>query len=84
VQTPSGVRPALDVLKHGELYRVSAEDHEKAEHFVRVAWLDTVSESEAVNEVGLFGSQNTVCQPTTPKWRHTVDRLKARFAKWDR
>jgi hypothetical protein len=26
--------------------------------------------------VGLFGNQNTVCKPTTPKWTHTVERLK--------
>ena len=34
---------------------------------------------ETVNEVGLFGNQNTVCQPTAQKWRHTVERLKTRF-----
>lgn len=83
VKTPTGDRPALEVLKHAEHYRLNADDPEKAEYFVRVAWLDTVPESRAVNEVGLFGNQNTVCQPTTPKWRHTVDRLKMRFPKWD-
>jgi len=60
-----------------------SDDPEKAEYFVRVTWLDTVPESKAVNEVGLFGNQNTVCQPTTPKWRHTVERLKTYFPKWD-
>jgi hypothetical protein len=45
--------------------------------------LETVPESKAINEVGLFGNQNTVCQPTTPKWRHTVDRLKTYFTKWN-
>ncbi len=54
----------------------------RAAYFVRVQWLDTVPEAEAVNEVGLFGNQNTVCQPTTPKWRHTVERLKTHFSKW--
>jgi hypothetical protein len=83
VQTPTGECPALDVLKHAEHYRPNADDPEKAEYFVRVEWLDTVPESKAVNEVGLFGNQNTVCQPTTPKWRHTVDRLKMRFPKWE-
>lgn len=83
VQTPTGERPALDVLKHAHLYVPNAADPEKAEYFVRVAWLDTVPESQAVNEVGLFGNQNTVCQPTTPKWRHTVVLLKARFPRWD-
>ncbi len=36
----------------------------------------------AINEVGVFGNQNTVCQPTTPKWRHTVERLKLAFQNW--
>ena len=40
-------------------------------------------ESKAVNEVGLFGNQNTVYQPTTPKWRHTVEWIKTHFTKWD-
>ena len=83
VQTPSGERPALDILKHAERYRSNADDPEKAEYFARVTWLDTVPDSKAINEVGLFGNQNTVCQPTTPKWRHTVERLKTYFTKWD-
>ena len=83
VQTGSGERPALDVLKDADRYKRNADDPEKAEYFVRVAWLDTVPESKAVNELGLFGNQNTVCQPTTPKWRHTVERLKTYFPKWD-
>lgn len=83
VKTPTGDRPALEVLKHAEQYKPNADDPEKAEYFVRVEWLDTVPTEKAVNEVGLFGNQNTVCQPTTPKWRHTVERLKAYFLKWD-
>ncbi|MDE3226161.1 MAG: hypothetical protein KGO52_13795 [Nitrospirota bacterium] len=82
VQTSSGERPALDVLKYADRYKLRADDLEKAEYFVRVTWLDTVPESKAVNEVGLFGNQNTVCQPTTPKWRHTIERLRTHFPKW--
>lgn len=82
VQTESGEQPALIVLKHADRYRLTANDPERAEHFVRVQWLDTVSEDKAINEVGLFGNQNTVCQPTTPKWRHTVERLKDVFPRW--
>lgn len=81
--TPDGERPALDVLKHAEHYKPNADDPEKAEYFVRVVWLDAVPASKAVNEVGLFGNQNTVCQPTTPKWRHTVERLKTYFPNWE-
>lgn len=83
VTTPSGDRPALEVLKHADFYKPNADDPEKAEYFVRVKWLDSVPDSKAINEVGLFGNQNTVCQPTTPKWRHTVERLKTHFPKWD-
>lgn len=83
VSTPEGDRPALDVLQHAPLYRQDADDPEKTEYLVRVAWLDAVPRTAAVHEVGLFGNQNTVCQPTTPKWRHTVERLKTHFAKWN-
>ncbi|MEX2310507.1 MAG: hypothetical protein WD738_23270 [Pirellulales bacterium] len=83
VSTPDGERPCLEVLETADFLRTNAHDPEKAEHFVRVAWLDTVDEEQAFNEVGLFGNQNTVCQPRTPKWRHTVERLKARFPRWN-
>lgn len=84
LQMPSGDRPALDILSNALKLLGGALDAERAEYFVRVDWLDTVAEDEAFSEVGLFGNQNTVCQPTTPKWRHTVDRLKTKFPKWDR
>lgn len=82
VQTENGEQPALDVLKHAEQYRLHADDPDLSEYFVRVRWLGAVAESEAISEVGLFGNQNTVCQPTTPKWRHTVERLKLAFPDW--
>jgi hypothetical protein len=82
VETPAGAVPVLDGLKHPNDFKRHADDPDKAEHFVRVRWLDTVPEEKAVNEVGLFGNQNTVCQPVTPKWRHTVERLKTHFTKW--
>ena len=83
VKTASGEQPALNVLKHADQYKLQADDPEKAEYFVSVRWLDTAPETEAVSEVGLFGNQNTVCQPITPKWRHTLERLKMHFLKWD-
>lgn len=83
VTTPHGDRLALEVLQHADLYKQHADDPELAEYFVKVDWLDAVPAEKAINEVGLFGNQNTVCQPTTPKWRHTVERLKDRFRKWD-
>lgn len=73
-----GDQPALDVLK-ADYHRAFVDDPEKSEYFVPVKWLQTVSPQEAVQEVGMFGNQNTVCKPRTPRWRTTVERLKQRF-----
>lgn len=83
VPTPSGDRPCLEVLQTASYLQTLAADPDTVEHFVRVKWLDAVPEEQAFDEVGLFGNQNSVCQPTTPKWRHTVDRLKTRFTHWN-
>lgn len=53
-----------------------AADDDEAEYLAPVRWLHTVPREEAFSEVGLFGNQNTVCKPTTPKWSRTIDRLK--------
>ncbi len=82
VETPNGEKPVLDVLTFADRYRSDAEDPERAACFVRVRWIDTVPEADAMSEVGLFGNQNSVCRPTAAKWRHTVDRLKTHFPKW--
>jgi hypothetical protein len=84
VDTPHGERSCLKVLQHANHYRQHADDPEKAEYFVKINWLDTVPTNNAFNEVGLFGNQNSVCQPSTPKWRHTVERLKTHFQQWDK
>jgi hypothetical protein len=54
------------VLQHSPLYRATADDPEQAEYFVRVKWLHAVDAAHAFNEVGLFGNQNTVCNPEPP------------------
>jgi hypothetical protein len=84
VETPEGERPAMEILQDAERYKQYVDDPEKSEYFVRVQWLATVPAAHAVNEVGLFGNQNTVCQPLTPKWRHTVERLKTMFPGWQK
>lgn len=82
--TSNGVKPVLDVLTDASYHREYADDDDKAEHFVAVEWLETKAIEDAVQEVGMFGNQNTVCKPTTQKWRTTVDRLKAFFDKFDK
>lgn len=71
-------QPALALLK-ADYHRALIDDPERCEYFVPVEWLHSRSLKEAVKEVGLFGNQNTLCRPTKPKWRWTVERLKERF-----
>ena len=75
-------RPALDVLE-ANYHRRFEDDVERMEYFVPVQWLNTVPLDQAVQEVGMFGNQNTVCKPRTPKWRTTVERLKILFPGYD-
>jgi hypothetical protein len=83
VRTPQGEVPVLDVAARTH-HRKYLDDPERCEHFVPVRWLQTVPVDQAVDEIGLFGNQNTVCKPTTPKWRYTVERLKERFPDYNK
>jgi hypothetical protein len=84
IATPEGEREALSVLTTRNYHRQYTDDPEKCEYFVPVEWLRTVPLEQGIKEVGMFGNQNTVCKPTTPKWRATVERLKSRFPGFDR
>jgi len=79
IATNGGELPALEALHGATYHREFADDEERMEYFVPVRWLHTVPLEKAVNEIGMFGNQNTVCKPTTPKWRTTVERLKERW-----
>lgn len=79
-----GDKLALEVLKEGNYLREHTDDPDYMEYFVPMRWLDHVPIDKAVNEVGLFGNQNTVCRPRTSKWRSTVDRLKVAFPNHDK
>jgi hypothetical protein len=83
VTTPSGELPILEVARRGTYLRQYLDDPDKREYFVPVRWLDTVPLEQAVGGMGLFGNQNTVCKPKSPKWRSTVERLKERFAHYE-
>lgn len=72
-------RPALSVLDKAGYHREFIDDPDRCEYFVPVQWLNTVPLSQAFSEIGLFGNQNTVCKPTTPKWRSTIERLEKVF-----
>lgn len=57
-------------------YLYSLDDPNKAEYVVKVNWIKTIPENQAVKELGFFGNQNSVCRPRAQKWDYTVDRLK--------
>ena len=76
--------PFNELAKQGHYHLQYADDPERCEYFVPVSWLQTVSVAKAVQEIGMFGNQNTICKPTTPKWRSTVERLKERFPEFDK
>ena len=82
VATKEGEFPILDVATKGTYGRDVIADRVRCEYFVPVRWLDTVPLKQAVRAIGLFGNQNTVAKPVTPKWRETVERLKQKFPKW--
>lgn len=77
-------RPALEVLTKGTYHREFVDDPERQESFVPMNWAETRPLAQAINETGMFGNQNTVCAPKTPKWRHTVERLKELFPGWSK
>lgn len=81
IVTPNGERPAMEVLTQGAYHREFIDDPEKCEVFVPIRWIETKPLTSAVQEIGLFGNQNTVCRPQSPKWRYTIERLKEKFAK---
>lgn len=83
VSTEQGTQQIFKVINNPERYLKLSQDPERAEYFVRVKWLDTRLEANAINEVGMFGNQNTVCRPTSKKWRQTVERLKTYFKHSD-
>lgn len=55
------------------------DDTDEAFYLVSVEWDKTVPKDKAIRETGFFGNQNSVCRPRTPKWNHTVSRLKTRL-----
>jgi hypothetical protein len=83
VNTSTGEVPVLDAAKRASYHAQSIDNPELCEYFVHVQWLQTVPLEQAVQEIGMFVNGNTVCKPTTPKWRTTVERLKEKFPRFD-
>ena len=73
-----GTETHFDSIKKSAKYG-AGENEANQEFFVKVDWLKTVPRDEAYDELGFFGNQNSVCRPTVPGWRSTVDKLKLHF-----
>jgi len=76
-------RPVMQVAVRANYHAEFIDDPEHCEYFVPIRWRQTLPASLAVREIGMFGNQNTVCRPKTPKWRATIERLKERFPHFD-
>lgn len=83
VPTANGMKSLINASSRAA-YLAGWADNEKREVVVPVKWLQTVPSSSAFNEIGLFGNQNSVCQPIATKWRTTVERLKSVFQDFDK
>lgn len=83
VTTAKGDLPILAAATRASYHRELVNDPERCEYFVPINWLQTLPLERAIQEVGMFGNQNTVCKPRTPGWRSTVERLKQRFPDFD-
>ena len=82
VDTPTGPRPALDVLTEGTYHRQYVNDV-RAEYFVSIRWLQTVALGDGVSEPGMFRNRNTICRPRAATWAPTINRLKILFPAYD-
>lgn len=69
----------IDVSPVAAKLRRAKKNPETADYLVRVKWLKTVDPEDAIHEKGFFGNQNSVARPRSPKWDHTVKRLKVQF-----
>lgn len=71
--------PITSLPLNAARHPTQATDPDRAEHFVRVEWLKTNPQNQAIREKGFFGNQNSAAKPRAKRWLHTVDRLKQRF-----
>lgn len=71
--------PIVRVSEAAASLRSAAEHPDTADYLVRVEWSKTVDPTKSIHEKGFFGNQNSVARPRSPKWDHTVERLKTRF-----
>lgn len=79
VMIDGSLKAIAEASLQGRYHEEFKDDEDRCEYFVPVNWIKTVELSNAKSEVGFFGNQNTVARPTTPKWPHTVERLKKLF-----
>jgi hypothetical protein len=68
--------PVLDAPLRAKAHGRDADNPELAEHFVRVAWIETVPREQALKWKGMFANQNSACRL---RKRATLERLYDHF-----
>jgi hypothetical protein len=71
--------PILEAPLRAPAMGKHADDPDLSEYLVKVRWLRTVSEENAVWEAGMFANQNTACRLQGDKGEFTIQRLTERF-----
>jgi hypothetical protein len=72
--------PLVQVSDVANSLDFATDSRENADYLVRIKWLKTIDPDDAIHEKGFFGNQNSAARPRSPKWVHTVERLKSRFS----
>ena len=52
------------------------QPQDKEEYIVRVEWIKTVAQNDAVSEKEFFSNQSIVARPIADSWHHTLKKLK--------
>ena len=73
----NGKQITFSDFPNSDCYLYSSDEPDNAEYVVKVNWIYTTSEKDAVRETGMFSNQNTVCKTNSAKWDNTVSKLKS-------
>jgi hypothetical protein len=71
--------PILEAPLNAPAMGSKADDPELSEYVVKVRWLKTVPEGDAIWEQGMFANQNTACRLQGEKGEFTIERVSAYF-----
>ena len=74
-----GKKKRFSDIPDGEWFIHDSDDPDLAEYVIKVKWVHTVNEENAVKSKGLFYARNVVARSSKPWWDKTVDILKEQW-----